>query len=135
MAATTWNLADRPAAAASVWRAAPPLNLYNPSEPLAGNWRTWALEDSKEISPPHPVPFGSERYSNEAQEVLRVSRALTPEQKRMADEWNLDKGSVPLASDRPSEGPTSSNLVGRGCRLTQDRPAPKIAEFLCQGVV
>jgi hypothetical protein len=91
---TTWNPADRPAAAAPVWRAAPPLNLYNPSEPLAGNWRTWALEDSKEISPPHPVPFGSERYWNEAQEVLRVSRALTPEQKRIADEWNLDKGSV-----------------------------------------
>ncbi|MBK7953452.1 MAG: hypothetical protein IPK02_05480 [Candidatus Accumulibacter sp.] len=90
----TWNPADRPAAAAPVWRAAPPLNLYNPSEPLAGNWRTWALEDSKEISPPQPVPFGSERYWNEAQEVLRVSRALTPEQKRIADEWNLDKGSV-----------------------------------------
>lgn len=89
-----WNPADRPSAGPPVWRAAPPLNLYNPSEPLAGNWRTWALDDSREISPPPPAPFGSEPYWIEAQEVLRVSRALTAEQKRIADHWNLDRGSV-----------------------------------------
>lgn len=90
----TWNPADRPAAGPSVWRAAPPLNLYNPSEPLAGNWRTWVVDDGREISPPAPVPFGSAPYWTEAEEVLRVSRTLTAEQKRIADHWNLDRGSV-----------------------------------------
>jgi hypothetical protein len=90
----TWNPADRPAAAAPVWRAAPPLNLYQPTEPLAGRWRTWALTDGGEIAPPPPPPYGSDRHREEAREVLQVSRALTAEQKRIADEWNLDKGSV-----------------------------------------
>jgi hypothetical protein len=62
------------APAAHVWRAAPPLNLSNPSEPLAGKWRTWALADGREIQPPPPPPFGSERYWEEAREVLQVSR-------------------------------------------------------------
>ena len=90
----TWHPADRPAAAAPVWRAAPPLNLYQPTEPLAGRWRTWALTDGGEIAPPPPPPYGSDRHREEASEVLQVSRALTAEQKRIADEWNLDKGSV-----------------------------------------
>jgi hypothetical protein len=90
----TWNPADRPPPAAHVWRAAPPLNLANPGEPLAGKWRTWALADGREIQPPPPPPFGSERYWEEAREVLQVARRLSVEQKRIADEWNLDKGSV-----------------------------------------
>ncbi len=90
----TWNPAERPPAAPPVWRAAPPLNLYHPTEALAGRWRTWALADGGEIRPPPPLPFGSEGYREEAREVLQVSRALTAEQKRIADEWNLGKGSV-----------------------------------------
>lgn len=90
----TWNPADRPPPAPHIWRAAPPLNLANPSEPLAGKWRTWALADGREIQPPPPPLFGSERYWEEAREVLRVARRLSVEQKRIADEWNLDKGSV-----------------------------------------
>ncbi|WP_186406705.1 vanadium-dependent haloperoxidase [Candidatus Accumulibacter aalborgensis] len=93
-AGASWNPADRPAAGPSVWRAAPPLNLYNPTEPLAGKWRTWALADGSEIQPPPPPEFASERYRDEVREVLQVSRALTAEQKRIADDWNLDKGSV-----------------------------------------
>jgi len=92
-----WNPADRPAVAPSMWRAAPPLNLHNPTEPLARKWRTWVLADDTEVEvppPPPPPPFGSERYWKEASEVLEVSRALTAEQKRIADEWNLDQGSV-----------------------------------------
>ena len=90
----TWSPAHRPAAGPPVWRAAPPLNLYNPSEPLAGNWRTWVVDDGREIAPPAPVPFGSAPYWIEAEEVLRVSRALTAEQKRIADHWNLDHAST-----------------------------------------
>lgn len=90
----TWNPADRPPPAPHLWRAAPPLNLANPGEPLAGKWRTWALADGREMQPPPPPPFGGERYWEEAREVLRVARRLSVEQKRVADEWNLDKGSV-----------------------------------------
>ncbi len=90
----TWNPADRPPPAPHLWRAAPPLNLANPGEPLAGKWRTWALADGREMPPPPPPPFGGERYWEEAREVLRVARRLSVEQKRIADEWNLDKGSV-----------------------------------------
>lgn len=57
----TWNPADRPAAAAPVWRAAPPLNLYQPTEPPAGRWRTRALTDGGEIAPPPPPPYGGDR--------------------------------------------------------------------------
>ncbi len=89
-----WNPANRPPPAPQVWRAAPPLNLANPGEPLAGKWRTWALVDGREMQPPPPPPFGSERYWEEAREVLRVARRLSVEQKRIADEWNLDRGSV-----------------------------------------
>lgn len=89
-----WNPAHRPPPAPQVWRAAPPLNLANPGEPLAGKWRTWALADGRERPPPPPPPFGSERYWEEAREVLRVARNLSVEQKRVADEWNLDKGSL-----------------------------------------
>ncbi len=50
------------------------------------------------------MPFGSERYTNEAQEVLHASRALTAEQKRIADEWNLDKGVSDAAWSLESQG-------------------------------
>ena len=89
-----WNPAHRPKPGPGIWRAAPPLSLFNPTEPLAGTWKTWALADSGEIQPPPPVPYGSERYWKEAQEVLSVSRTLTVGQKRLADEWNLEKGSL-----------------------------------------
>ncbi len=66
-----WNPAHRPKPGPGIWRAVPPLSLFNPTEPLAGTWKTWALADSGEIQPPPPVPYGSERYWKEAQEVLR----------------------------------------------------------------
>lgn len=89
-----WNPADRPLPGPGVWRAAPPLNLYNPSEPLVGRWRTWALADGRELTPPPPPAFGSERYRDEAREVLQISRTLTDAQKRIADDWNLEQGSL-----------------------------------------
>lgn len=77
-----------------LWRAAPPLNLYDPAEPHAGRWRTWVLENGAEVEPPPPPEYGSAAYWAEVDEVRKVAAALTPEQKRSAEEWNLDLGSV-----------------------------------------
>lgn len=89
-----WSVERRPADAPGKWRAAPPLNIYNPAEPRAGEWRTWALRDGAELAPPPPVPFDSELFWKETEEVLRVARTLTPEQRSIAERWNLDHGSV-----------------------------------------
>jgi hypothetical protein len=77
-----------------LWRAAPPMNIYDPAEPHAGRWRTWVLKNGAEVEPPPPLDYGSPAYWAEVEEVRKVAAALTAEQKRIAEEWNLDLGSV-----------------------------------------
>ncbi len=93
-----WDLprlpAQRPAPGPGVWRAAPPINIYDPIEPYAGKWRTWVLKDGAELEPPPPPEFGSAAYWTEVDEVYTVWKNLTAAQKRIAEEWNLDAGSV-----------------------------------------
>lgn len=89
-----WPVRLRPADRPGLWRAAPPLNLYDPTEAFAGEWRPWVLRDGGEIEPPPPVVFDSPEYWREAEQVLAVTRALTPAQKKIADDWNLGQGSV-----------------------------------------
>jgi membrane-associated phospholipid phosphatase len=93
-----WDLArlprDRPPWKAGLWRAAPPLNMYDPAEPQAGQWRTWILKDGADVAPPPPIEYGSAAYWREVEEVRRLAAALTAEQKRIAEEWNLDLGSA-----------------------------------------
>lgn len=76
------------------WRAAPPLNLHTPMEPLAGKWQVWVAGNDDTILPPPPLEYGSARFWAEAEEVYRVWQALTPEQKAIAETWNLDSGSI-----------------------------------------
>ena len=90
----TWNPNNRPKAAPHVWRATPPLFIFNPAEPMAGEWRTWNLRDSAEIQPPPPFEYGSKDFWKEVEEVKNVTDKLTAEQKRIAEEWNLDLGTV-----------------------------------------
>ena len=93
-----WDLprlpAKRPAWKPGVWRASPPINIYDPIEPNAAQWRTWALKSGAEIEPPAPVEYGTAAYWTEVDEVIAVAKALTPEQKRIAEDWNLAAGSV-----------------------------------------
>jgi membrane-associated phospholipid phosphatase len=89
-----WDPRERPVPAPGRWRAAPPLYAYDPLEPLAASWATWVLKDGAEVQPPPPVVYDTPAYWRETEEVLAVSRALTAEQKRIAEDWNLDRGSV-----------------------------------------
>ncbi len=89
-----WDPRQRPTPGPGVWRATPPLHGYDPLEPLAAQWTTWVLRDGGEVQPPSPVVYDTPAYWAETAEVLAVSRALTPEQARIADDWNLGQGSV-----------------------------------------
>jgi hypothetical protein len=75
------------------WRATPPLNIHVPQEPLAGDWRPW-VGASRDIQPPPPPVYGTEKFWAEAEEVYRVRKDLTAKQKSIADDWNLQAGSV-----------------------------------------
>jgi hypothetical protein len=90
----SWNPALRPTPAPGRWRATPPLNVYASTEPLAGTWRTWAIPDVTQLTVPPPPVYDTSQYWREAREVWEVSRLLTPQQKQLADDWHLDKGSV-----------------------------------------
>jgi hypothetical protein len=84
----------RPAERAGLWRAAPPLNIYNPAEANAAHWRTWALESAGEIEAPPPIEYGTAAYSEQVEEIRRVASALTPAQMKIAEEWDLGLGTV-----------------------------------------
>lgn len=89
-----WDIRRRPAAAPGIWKATPPLNVYKPAEPRAGEWRTWLLRDGAELAPPPPITFDSPEYWKEVEEVLKVTEQLTPQQKKIAEDWNLGHATV-----------------------------------------
>jgi hypothetical protein len=88
------DLAARPSPRAGMWRAAPPMNIHDPVEPRAGEWRPWVLKNGAEFEPPPPIVYDSAAYWAEVDEVRRTAAALTPQQKRIAEDWNLDLGTI-----------------------------------------
>lgn len=89
-----WDARTRPAEKPGLWRGTPPLDSAHPQEPLAGTWQTWVIKNGGEFQPPAPPPPDSDAFLLAAKEVLKVSRNLTPEQKRIAEYWHLDQGTV-----------------------------------------
>lgn len=89
-----WDARMRPAKKWGVWRGAPPLDTAHPQEPLAGTWQTWVIKNGGEFRPPAPPSVDSDVFRRAAQEVLEVRRSLTAEQKRVAEYWHLDQGTV-----------------------------------------
>jgi len=89
-----WALDRRPAPAPGRWRPTPPINAFNPLEPLAGEWLPWVLASGGAVEPLGPVPYDSPRFWEEVEEVRRFARSLTPAQKAIAEAWNLDFGTV-----------------------------------------
>ena len=84
----------RPAPTPGTWRPTPPLYALNPTEQGAPNWQPWLLRSADEVQPPAPLAYGSPQYAAQVMEVLEVNRNLSGEQKRIADEWNLDLGTA-----------------------------------------
>lgn len=89
-----WDPRSRPAAFPGAWQAAPPLNVYRPTEPRAKDWRTWVLTRADEIVVPPPTPYDSPKYWAEAREVYETHKTLMAAQKRIAEDWNLGLGTV-----------------------------------------
>lgn len=89
-----WDARNRPPMRPGLWRSTPPLDSAHPQEPLGGEWRTWALKRGGEIQPPAPPAYDSGIFLRAAREVLEVRRNLTPEQKKVADDWHMDQGTV-----------------------------------------
>jgi len=89
-----WDARTRPAEKSGLWRGTPPLDSAHPQEPLAGTWQTWVIKNGGEFQPPVPPSPDSDAFLLAAKEVLEVSRNLTPEQKRIAEYWHLDQGTV-----------------------------------------
>lgn len=89
-----WDARQRPQPDEGVWRGVPPLDSAHPQEALAGEWRTWVLRDASQIQPPSPPAYDSAAHREATREVHTVAMNLTKDQKRMADDWHLDQGSV-----------------------------------------
>jgi membrane-associated phospholipid phosphatase len=74
----------------SVWR--PPAGSEAVA-PLAGTWKTWALQSPSEFRPAAPPRFGSPAFRKDALELIKLQETLTPEQKRIAKFWEGGAGS------------------------------------------
>lgn len=89
-----WPPGRRPADFAGAWQPTWPLFAANPTEGMAPGWRPWVAPSPTRYDPPPPPRPGSERHARETAEVLATHRALGGEQRRLAQWWNLDAGSV-----------------------------------------
>ncbi|OGB21126.1 MAG: hypothetical protein A3I66_10060 [Burkholderiales bacterium RIFCSPLOWO2_02_FULL_57_36] len=75
------------------WEPTPPYFYYPPDEPFAPTWRTWALDRADEFRPIPPA-YGSPKYIQDLQEVVRINQNLRPEQLKIAKFWVDGSGSV-----------------------------------------
>lgn len=89
-----WPLSARPESFPGMYEEHPPLFAYNPLEVLAGQWTPWVEKDGLELEVNPPTEFGSDQFNKELDEVIAVSKTLTPRQREIAEEWHLDAGSV-----------------------------------------
>lgn len=87
-------LAQPPKTIQLAWKATPPLWSTRPTEPGAASWRHWLVPSLVGDDCPPPLTLHEERYLKEVEEVLRTHQNLTPEQKEVAESWNLDLGTV-----------------------------------------
>jgi hypothetical protein len=94
-----------------------------PSRPNAGRTATWVLRSGDQLRPEPPPRFGSPKFVAEAREVLKVSRELTPRQKRVASIWAGGEG-TPLPPGLWNQ--VALNLV-REERLSTPRAARAFA--------
>ena len=55
---------------------------------LAAHARPWLLDSASQLRPPPPPAYGSPTFQAALEEVRRVARERTPEQTKIAQQWN-----------------------------------------------
>ena len=58
----------------------PPGSDSPPTEPLAGNWKTWVMTSGRQFRAPPPPAWGTPAYVADAQAEINGTRNLTPDQ-------------------------------------------------------
>jgi hypothetical protein len=77
------------------WQPTYPLNAVNPLEGAAIYWKLWLYTEEsylEKIKPPYLK--NTDSYNNEVMKVYDVSLHLTNAQKKIAEQWNLENGTV-----------------------------------------
>lgn len=74
--------------------APPPGSGARPVQPLAGSWRTWVMQNGRQLRAPKPPKLDSARMRAEARELIRIRDGLTPRQKRIAKFWEGGEGTA-----------------------------------------
>lgn len=93
-AGRVWSLKERPAPFEGIWQPTYPMYAVNPAEGYAPQWRPWVARGPRRYQPPPAPRPQSAHHAQETREVLEVSRSLTNTQKLLAQQWNLEAGSV-----------------------------------------
>ena len=110
--------------ALSSWKPTPPVYM-RAVEPHWSEMRTFFIDSARQFVPHRPTPFSIEKGSDfyrDAMEVFDAGRALTEEQKAIANFWDCNpykvnqNGHVMYASKKISPGGHWMNITGVACR-------------------
>src|SRR5215213_4355538 len=76
------------------WQPTPPGYFQQPTEPLAGTWRTWLLASGDQYRPAPPPPFQSAAWQAELAGVQEAVARRTSEQEAAVLFWSGGPGTV-----------------------------------------
>ncbi len=66
--------------------------VANPVSPTAGTWKTWVLKSGDQFRPPAPPVFGTPEFTAAAQEMVKIQKNLTEDQRKAAIYWAGGQG-------------------------------------------
>ena len=76
------------------WQPTPPGYFQQPTEPLAGTWRTWVLASGDQYRPAPPPPYHSPAWQAELVAVQEAVARRIPEQEAAVQFWAGTPGTV-----------------------------------------
>ena len=79
--------------APGTWEPTPPYFYYPPDEPFAPSWKLWVLNSASDFRPT-PPSYGSPRYVQDLEEVLKIQENLNDDERKIARFWVDGHGSV-----------------------------------------
>jgi len=90
---TSWDGSGRLTGSGD-WQPTPPGYFQQPTEPLAGMWRTWILASGDQYRPAPPPPYQSPAWQAELVAVQEAVARRTPEQEAAVRFWAGGPGTV-----------------------------------------